>query len=456
MEADTVAVDGAIFANGGNGGGYGAGSGSGGTIRIVTGDFRGTGAIQAHGGANETGGGGGRIAIDYETLGGVGEDFDGLRNITAFGGQTPSYPSSAGTVVLRRSDQPRGDLYIDDGAVDATARRFMPLPHIGFGKIQEVTETTLVTDGLVRMLPNGLAGLSLNPNLEQEYVYTITGNTETTITVDLGGNPVLNAVAVPGDTYSGVYVFDNMYFRRGGALLLGDPLFVPGTVLLDEYGRVTHYGATTLFESRLEITAGAMVVGESGAIITDGQGYLGGYSGDNGNSYGLTLGNLPGSTYRSAGSCGGLGGSAGGVPNSVYGDPFYPSGLGSGGSGGTYSARGGNGGGWIWIHAGGLQLDGRISASGSAGGAYEAGSGSGGSVLIYAPAISGAGFIAADGGASEVGGGGGRIAVYYKDAASDVSAITVTAAGGLTGADSGQDGTVNLIPGEVAPPEFDK
>ena len=101
-------------------------------------------------------------------------------------------------------------------------------------------------------------------------------------------------------------------------------------------------------------------------------------------------------------------------------------------------------------------MDGRISASGSAGGAYEAGSGSGGSVLIYAPAISGAGFIAADGGASEVGGGGGRIAVYYKDAASDVSAITVTAAGGLTGADSGQDGTVNLIPGEVAPPEFDK
>lgn len=456
MEADTVAVDGALSANGGNGGSYTAGSGSGGTIRIVTGDFLGTGAIQAHGGASETGGGGGRIAIDYVTLGNAGEDFDGLRNITAFGGQTPSYPASAGTVVLRRADQARGDLYIDDGTVDATARRFTPLPHIGFGKIQEVTENTLVTDGLVRMLPNGLAGLNLKPDLEQEYIYAISGNTDTAITVDLGSNPALNAVAVPGDTYSGVYVFDNMYFRRGGALLLGDPLLVPGLVMLDEYGRITHYNATTQFESRLEITAGAMVVGESGAIITDGRGYLGGYSGDNANNYGLTLGNLPGSTYRSGGSYGGLGGSAGGVPNLLYGDPLYPVGLGSGGSSGGYSTAGGNGGGWIWIHAGELQLEGRISASGAAGGNYEAGSGSGGSVLIYAPEVSGAGAIAADGGGNDVGGGGGRIAVYYKEALSDVSTITVTASGGATGADSGQDGTVNLVPGEVAPPEFDK
>jgi hypothetical protein len=101
-------------------------------------------------------------------------------------------------------------------------------------------------------------------------------------------------------------------------------------------------------------------------------------------------------------------------------------------------------------------LEGRISASGAAGGNYEAGSGSGGSVLIYAPEVSGAGAIAADGGGNDVGGGGGRIAVYYKEALSDVSTITVTASGGATGADSGQDGTVNLVPGEVAPPEFDK
>ncbi len=313
-----------------------------------------------------------------------------------------------------------------------------------------------MTDGLVRMLPNGLAGLNLKPDLEQEYIYAISGNTDTAITVDLGSNPALNAVAVPGDTYSGVYVFDNIYFRRGGALLLGDPLLVPGLVMLDEYGRITHYNATTQFESRLEITAGAMVVGESGAIITDGRGYLGGYSGDNANNYGLTLGNLPGSTYRSGGSYGGLGGSAGGVPNLLYGDPLYPVGLGSGGSSGGYSTAGGNGGGWIWIHAGELQLEGRISASGAAGGNYEAGSGSGGSVLIYAPEVSGAGAIAADGGGNDVGGGGGRIAVYYKEALSDVSTITVTASGGATGADSGQDGTVNLVPGEVAPPEFDK
>ena len=40
----------------------------------------------------------------------------------------------------------------------------IPLPHIGFGKVQDVTENTLTTDGLVRMLPNGLAGINLKPN----------------------------------------------------------------------------------------------------------------------------------------------------------------------------------------------------------------------------------------------------------------------------------------------------
>ena len=67
MEADTVAVNGSISANGGNGAIPG-GQRPGGTIRIVAGDFRGTGTIPGHGGANDVGGGGGRVAIDYVTL----------------------------------------------------------------------------------------------------------------------------------------------------------------------------------------------------------------------------------------------------------------------------------------------------------------------------------------------------------------------------------------------------
>jgi len=86
MATEAVVVEGSILANGGIGGGDQAGNGSGGSIKIVTSLLKGTGTISANGGVGEVGGGGGRVAITYDYLGGVGEDFDGLRKISAFGG----------------------------------------------------------------------------------------------------------------------------------------------------------------------------------------------------------------------------------------------------------------------------------------------------------------------------------------------------------------------------------
>jgi hypothetical protein len=455
--ANTAIVDGLISANGGAGGGNSAGSGSGGAVRIVTSDFSGSGAIQANGGAYQVGGGGGRIAVDYETLGDTGEDFNGLRDITAFGGQTPDRPASAGTVVLRHRSQIYGDLYVDDGAEETTARRYMPLPHIGFGTIQELTEDTLTADGLVGLLPEGLSGLAVNPNLAQNNLYTILSNTQNTITVDLTGKPALTAIAAPGDTYAGIHRYDNVYFRRGGALVLGDPIFVSGELRLDENGRITHYAATTAFESRLEITASDFNIMSSGGIEADRCGYLGGRSGGNGADYGLTFGNQPGASFRSGGSYGGLGGLFEGVPNPVYGDPLIPEALGSGGSRGYYGEAGGAGGGWVWIHAGNLKIDGWISAGGGGGGGNNAGSGSGGSILVYARGLSGAGVVRADGGAHQVGGGGGRVALHYTAAESDITGLNATAIGGTVdgaASRSGQNGTVELLPGKITPPTF--
>ncbi|HOH28886.1 MAG TPA: Ig-like domain-containing protein, partial [Candidatus Hydrogenedentes bacterium] len=79
-------VDGAIRANGEAGYGYAAGSGSGGSIRITTSLLKGGGVITANGGANEVGGSGGRVAIAYDYVSFSGDDFGGLRNITAHGG----------------------------------------------------------------------------------------------------------------------------------------------------------------------------------------------------------------------------------------------------------------------------------------------------------------------------------------------------------------------------------
>jgi hypothetical protein len=88
-----VANDGTISANGTNGQGYQAGSGSGGTVSITTSTLSGAGAIQANGGVNELGGGGGRIALNYSGALGIPK-----ANITANGGAGNWGAGSAGTI----------------------------------------------------------------------------------------------------------------------------------------------------------------------------------------------------------------------------------------------------------------------------------------------------------------------------------------------------------------------
>jgi hypothetical protein len=101
--------------------------------------------------------------------------------------------------------------------------------------------------------------------------------------------------------------------------------------------------------------------------------------------------------------------------NAVYGDLMSPDEVGSGGGAWSNSASnaGGNGGGFVKITAGTLQVDGSIVADGGNGSAY-GGSGSGGGLNIHVTTLSGSGTISARGGANYRGaGGGGRIAVYY-------------------------------------------
>lgn len=153
---------------------------------------------------------------------------------------------------------PEPNVYIDDNMTNATSSAYTPLTHIGFGKIMDLTDNSITTDGLIKMVPNGQVGLEINPNLDQELTFTVVSNTENTITVDTASGLVLTDVAATGDAYAGVYRFDNVYFRRGGFLVLGDRLVVTDTLRVDEYGRVTHYDATLHVESRLEMSGAAV------------------------------------------------------------------------------------------------------------------------------------------------------------------------------------------------------
>jgi len=439
---DAVVVDGSILANGASASGYQSGSGSGGSIKIDTSLLRGTGTIAADGYAYEVGGGGGRVAVTYDYLGGTGDDLDGLRNVTAFGGHGSHKWGSAGTVLMRRNDQAYGDLYIDDNLSGSTSSAYSPLTHIGFGQSTDLTGDTLTTDGLVKMVPNGLAGLRINPNLEQGETFVVLSNTEDTITVDASGGTLLTDVALPGDTYAGVYRFDNVFFRRGGFMVLGDRLVVDDTMLIDEYGRLTHYDATMTFESHLDLTVGTLEITDTGSINVDSRGYLGGYRGGNDCS-GQTEGNTDGSDFRSGGSYGGLGGSPySGIPNPVYGNLTAPSELGSGGACYSDSRPGGDGGGRVDILGQSIIVDGVISANGGAASGYQSGSGSGGTVRIDTSSLSGTGTIRANGYAHEVGGGGGRIAVYYDSLSLDESNFQVL--GGQGSHSKGGNGTLFL------------
>lgn len=439
--AGSLAVAGGITADGTDGGGSNAGSGSGGSIWIQAGHVGGSGIITANGGGRDLGGGGGRVLIEYETFGGSGQDFAERRSITAFGG-VASQPGSAGTVLFIGPGQTYGDLYVDANVAEGTAAAYTPLPHIGFGACQAVTADTLTVDGRVAMIPNGLTGVEINPNVLQGETYTIVANTETEIVVDTAGKPALTEVAAPGDTYAGQYRFDNVYFRRGGALVMGDLLEITGEMRIAEYGLLTHYDATTAFESRLELTAGTVFVDGTGRIDVSARGYLGGRH-DGAGPSGRTEGNVDGSTYRSAGSYGGLGANREGVANPVYGDALDPRDLGSGGSAGAYNEQGGDGGGCIILNVAAIVVDGAVRADGDTGKGSSAGGGSGGSVNIVAGAISGAGVITASGGGNDLGGGGGRMVIRAGGNTLGAGQVAVSGGAGYHG--NGAAGTIFFL-----------
>lgn len=109
----TIAIDGAVRANGK--GHYSGGAGGGGSIHLIAAErLGGSGIIEANGGDNApSGGGGGAIAIEYGTASGPL-----LTNIDARGGRSnPIYHGGAGSILLRGPTSTFGDLRIDNATL---------------------------------------------------------------------------------------------------------------------------------------------------------------------------------------------------------------------------------------------------------------------------------------------------------------------------------------------------
>ncbi len=445
VATNRVTVHGAITADGQDGTGFQSGSGAGGSIWIQTALFEGSGSVRANGGAFEVGGGGGRIRVDYNFIGSGTNDFNGLRNVTAAGGKSTSQAGSAGSVLMKSSSQGIGDLYIDATYTNATAPLWSStLTPVGLGRSVALTTNELTVDGEVALLPGGLVGATLVPNENNGASFTIVANTATTITVSVTASSNLLTVASTGDVYAAKYVFDNVILRRGAWLATSDKLSVNGTLTVSETSVITHFDSNVGYEPGLDITADTITVESNSAINVDSRGYLGGWQGDNaGNNQGRTLTNGLGSTARSAGSHGGVGGRTDGTPNATYGDVKNPVALGSGGSSrGDNFAPGGDGGGRILITASTLTVNGVLTANGTNGTGFNSGSGSGGSILLDVGTLQGTGIVRANGAAFEVGGGGGRVAVLYSTLGMGLSQIQ--ALGGDASAADGGHGTVFL------------
>ncbi|MCD4721678.1 MAG: hypothetical protein K8S13_17715, partial [Desulfobacula sp.] len=458
---DTVIVNGAIRANGGESVGSAAGDGSGGAILIHTSQLAGTGTIEANGGGNGygTAGGGGRVAVYCDSVDPTYNLAD-LYNIIALAGHGQYHDrySSAGTVYIEYNNQDNsGVLYIDDKVVDGdgnpngTASQSTPLPHIGSGTAGVLSDQdldgaidTMTTDGLVRMLPNGLVGLRINPDTSQDQSFVILNNTDATITVITPNENGAHFadVAEQEDTYAGIFTCDNLTFRRGGRLISGDFLTVTDTITIDEYGLLTHFNTTTTLIFRLDLLVSNLVIEETGRIDTTGLGYNGGRGY---NEFGRTQGNVYGSSYGAGGSHGGLGGVySSAVAGPIYGSLTDPIDPGSGG--GAYEHHdGGDGGGVIFITATNMTVNGAIRSNGGESVGSAAGDGSGGTVNIVTETLEGYGTIEANGGGNNggVGGGGGRIAIDCS-VSFTLDEANIQAAGGQGQYDNGQEGSIDM------------
>lgn len=234
ISAQRLNVIGRIEANGGKNVNYPeyaerAGGGAGGSIHIHCDVISGPGPIEALGGVGlRTGGGGGRIAIEYQNA----SEFN-WSQVAAFGGKasptaTAARNGGAGSIYLKQKEQMQGELIIDNNNV-ATAVDSTPIPSAGPGVVTGISER-LLTNANATFMPYALTGMKLNPNVTGGMAFTIVGNTGTTISTSASEGLLSDAGAFSGSSYIGEHHLFNLTIRGLARVITKDRLRVAGVI----------------------------------------------------------------------------------------------------------------------------------------------------------------------------------------------------------------------------------
>jgi hypothetical protein len=437
--------------------------GSGGSVWLDTDVLSGSGIVAANGAVpNVTfgGGGGGRIAVYYNTDSSTLISGD---KINAFGGATNTTDANhrdggAGTVYLddKNDTETNGTLVVanndlpDTNTTDQVTTASQTYDRItikdgaeylipnGFS-LTLASGGTLTTSGTVRpgitvdsggTLDFGQASLSLNGlDIDSSGVIsTVTTLTLTDSRLDHNGDfpaTVTSVTANSGGTFAPATTtglsLATVNVNSGGALEQGFATALPITTLtVASGGSVTHTDNSTAESYKVNISATTIDLQAGSSVNVNGLGYDAAQGDGRGDSSGC---------YGTGGSGGSYGGDGGlnnngtqPVAGDVYGDFTGPESIGSGG--GNQCAAGASGAGAVKLVAStSLAVNGSITANGNTS-TSQAGGGSGGSVWLIAPTVTGNGTVQAKGGDADGdggAGGGGRIAVTgYSSLSNDL------------------------------------
>ncbi|MCX2802078.1 fibronectin type III domain-containing protein [Microbulbifer thermotolerans] len=255
------------------------------------------------------------------------------------------------------------------------------------------------------------------------------------------------AAPISGSSYSKAYVKAEGDFTVANNNLVVDgyTLELPqdysfDSITVKNSGKITTPAASDIFTSGITLSATDFYISSNSYIDVSGKGYL------------------PSEevSYQSGGSYGGLGGVlADGTTNAVYGSAVAPMDFGTGGRYQDDSQPGSRGGGAIKLVADRLEHYGYIDANGYGSSSYKGG-GSGGSIWldIGELVVGGNGYIRANGGygINAGAGGGGRVAIYYESLTGlNTSRVEANDGGSNSSGVDGEDGSVHIAEKTAAP-----
>ena len=227
IEANKLELDGVIQADGGRGKSGGSGAGGGIYIKVQT--LSGRGHITANGGSSLPGsiqgasGGGGRIALHYQSA----QGFDPYKQVTAYPGlriNSRNTPPGAGTIFLKPGNQTFGTLLIRQNNLP-TLGFPTQLLSVGEGVISSLQKNQLVDNKAHFAANNQLAGLWLKPDTSKNKLFKLVAGSKNLLITRAQDGSLLTATS-QGKRYQGILRLDKLILTGGAKVRIADEAMI--------------------------------------------------------------------------------------------------------------------------------------------------------------------------------------------------------------------------------------